>query len=160
MNTRIIKTLAATTLAALLLAGCVTSNNQKQVGGTFIGAGLGALAGSQIGSGRGQLAAVAIGALAGAMLGSEIGQSLDRADRLQAQQAQQVAYTAPIGQAIQWNNPDSGNYGSFTPTRDGRDSWTGAYCREYQTSVTVGGRTQDGYGTACRQPDGSWRITQ
>lgn len=160
MNTRIIKTLSATTLAALLLAGCVTSNNQKQVGGTFIGAGLGALAGSQVGGGRGQLAAVAIGALAGAMLGNEIGQSLDRADQLHAQQAQQVAFTAPIGQSIQWNNPDSGNYGSFTPTREGTDTRTGSYCREYQTNVTVGGRSEDGYGTACRQPDGSWQISQ
>jgi len=160
MNTRTTKILTATTLAAVLLAGCVTPNNQKQVGGTFVGAGLGALAGSQIGGGRGQLAAVAIGTLAGAMLGSEVGKSLDRADRLYAQQAQQVAYTAPIGQPIQWNNPDSGNYGSFTPTRDGRNTYSGAYCREYQTSVTVGGRTQEGYGTACQQPDGSWQLTQ
>lgn len=29
--------------------------------------------------------------------------------------------------------------------------------REYQTKVIVGGRTVDAYGTACLQPDGSWR---
>ncbi|MCG8696401.1 MAG: hypothetical protein MI806_34710 [Minwuiales bacterium] len=29
--------------------------------------------------------------------------------------------------------------------------------REYQTTVTVGGQQVDGYGTACLQPDGSWR---
>ena len=128
--------------------------------GIEIGAGLGALAGSQIGSGRGQLAAVAIGALAGAFIGSEIGKSLDKADRLYAQQAQKKAYAAPIGETIAWNNPDSGNSGTFTPTRDGTNTATGEYCREYQTTVNVGGKTESAYGTACRQPDGSWRITK
>jgi hypothetical protein len=32
------------------------------------------------------------------------------------------------------------------------------YCREFQQSVTIGGVTQQGYGTACLQPDGSWEI--
>lgn len=31
------------------------------------------------------------------------------------------------------------------------------FCREYQTTVIVGGEQQTAYGTACRQPDGSWR---
>lgn len=32
------------------------------------------------------------------------------------------------------------------------------YCREYTNRVTVGGRVQESYGTACLQPDGSWQI--
>ena len=103
---------------------------------------------------------MAIGALAGAFIGSEIGKSLDKADRLYAQQAQQKAYTAPIGETIAWNNPESGNSGTFKPTRDGTNTATGEYCREYQTTVNVGGKTESAYGTACRQPDGSWRITK
>jgi len=145
-------------LAAVVLAGCVTNGNQKQVGGGLLGAGLGALAGSQIGSGKGQLAAVAIGTLAGAYMGSEVGASLDKADRLYAQQAQTDADYAPIGQRISWNNPDSGHYGTVTPTRDGIDRSSGAYCREYQTTVNVGGQQQSAYGTSCRQPDGDWQI--
>jgi hypothetical protein len=34
------------------------------------------------------------------------------------------------------------------------------YCREYQTTTTVGGRTVSSYGTACQQPDGSWRLVE
>jgi len=34
----------------------------------------------------------------------------------------------------------------------------GPNCREYTAPVRVGGRVVDSYGTACRQPDGSWRI--
>jgi len=30
--------------------------------------------------------------------------------------------------------------------------------REYQTKIMVGGKQVDGYGTACLQPDGSWRY--
>jgi hypothetical protein len=32
------------------------------------------------------------------------------------------------------------------------------YCREYQTTTMVGGELKPSYGTACQQPDGSWKI--
>lgn len=31
-------------------------------------------------------------------------------------------------------------------------------CREYTRTIYVGGRPQQGYGTACLQPDGSWQV--
>jgi len=31
-------------------------------------------------------------------------------------------------------------------------------CREYRSPTTIDGRPQETIGTACRQPDGSWRI--
>jgi hypothetical protein len=34
----------------------------------------------------------------------------------------------------------------------------GEHCREYQSSSTIDGRAQPTYGTACQQPDGTWRI--
>ena len=46
---------------------------------------------------------------------------------------------------------------TVTPTRTYKDD-SGTYCREYQTTVTVGGEEQKAYGTACRQPDGQWKI--
>lgn len=30
-------------------------------------------------------------------------------------------------------------------------------CREYQTTITIGGKPQKAYGRACRQPDGTWK---
>lgn len=36
----------------------------------------------------------------------------------------------------------------------------GRYCREYQSTLTVGGTVQSGYGTACLQPDGSWQVVR
>jgi hypothetical protein len=37
-------------------------------------------------------------------------------------------------------------------------SSNGLTCREYQTTVTVGGQVQNAYGTACLQPDGQWKV--
>ena len=144
---------------AITLSGCMATNSgPKQSSGTFLGAGLGALAGSQIGSGRGKLAAVAVGTLLGAGLGNSIGQSLDRADRLYMKHASSSALElSPTGQTSTWVNPDSGNSGTVTPTRTYQSQKR--YCREFQQSVTVGSRTQQAYGVACRQADGSWEIT-
>lgn len=73
-----------------------------------------------------------------------------------AHEAAQVrATTAPIGQRIVWN--DGGAVGAVTATRDGTSS-NGEYCREFQQEVTVGGRSERAYGTACRQADGAWKI--
>jgi len=34
----------------------------------------------------------------------------------------------------------------------------GRYCREFLQEVVIGGRKEQAYGTACRQPDGSWEV--
>jgi hypothetical protein len=34
------------------------------------------------------------------------------------------------------------------------------YCREFSQTVRIGDRTQESYGTACLQSDGTWRIVQ
>ncbi|WP_245689491.1 RT0821/Lpp0805 family surface protein [Roseospirillum parvum] len=138
------------------LAGC-SGQGDKQTVGTLIGAAAGAALGTQIGGGTGRYAAIAGGTLLGAWLGSEAGKSLDRADQAALENAQQEAHQAPVGETIAWNNPDSGHSGSVTPVRDGY-SQSGRYCREYRTVIEVDGRQQDAYGTACRQPDGSWEI--
>src|SRR5690606_20306689 len=117
-------------VAGLALAGCQTTQGwgTKQTVGTGVGAVAGGLAGSKMGKGSGQLWMTGAGALLGALVGSEVGQSLDRADQMYLQQAQQSAHSAPIGQRISWNNPESGNSGTVIAQRDGRDS-AGRYCR-------------------------------
>jgi surface antigen len=72
-------------------------------------------------------------------------------------EAEMRAYGSPLNQPIVWNNPNNGTSGSVTPIRDGRSS-RGQYCREFQSEVIVGGERQNAHGTACQEPDGSWRI--
>lgn len=151
--------LAVAVLALALVTGCTNSMGTKQTVGTVGGAATGAVIGSQFGSGDGRIAATAIGTLLGAWAGNEIGASLDRADQAAASQAMNQAYVAPVGQTIRWNNPNSGNNGTITTTRDGYSS-AGAYCREFQQTIVVGGRQQTAYGTACQNQDGTWQIQQ
>ncbi len=154
-----LKTVLAATLIALMTAACAQNGQYgtKQTVGALGGAAAGGLLGAQFGSGSGQLAATAAGALIGALIGSEIGRSMDEVDRMKAEQAYNQAAAAPIGQTIAWDNPNTGNYGTVVPTREGTKN-TGEYCREFQQTVVIGGRQEDAYGVACRQPDGSWEI--
>lgn len=149
--------LTVVAVSSLALAGCQQASFNKENVGMGLGAVAGGLAGSQIGSGSGQLWATGAGVLLGGLLGSNIGASLDKADMSYANQASGRAHSAPIGQQIAWNNPESGNSGSITPVRDGRDT-SGRYCREYQQTITVGGRKETGYGTACQTRNGDWEI--
>lgn len=153
--------ITATILVVLALAACESGDKGpggKEIIGTLGGAALGGFLGSKIGGGSGKTAATAIGALLGAYAGNQLGKSLDRVDKQHAAQAQQQAYNAPMQQPVAWNNPRSGNSGSITPVREGQNKATGEYCREYETKINVGGKTETAYGTACRQADGSWRI--
>lgn len=145
-------------VATMALAGCAPQMGPKEGTGTLLGAGTGALLGSQVGGGRGKLVAVAVGTLAGAVLGQEIGRSLDRADMLAMERnAQYALENTRTHQTTTWRNPDSGNYGGVTPL-DTYQTSSGQYCREYLQEVVIGGELQQAYGTACRQPDGSWKI--
>lgn len=159
------KLLKVAAVGSVVLVGACANNphyggghmGTKETWGTLGGAALGGLAGAQFGKGNGKLASTALGALLGAVAGNAIGKSLDRADRMYMEQAEFRAYGAPLGQRVQWQNPQSGNHGYIAPIREGVHP-TGAYCREYQMTVFVGGQPHQGYGTACRQPDGSWRV--
>ena len=128
----------------------------KEESGTLLGAIGGALIGSAVTNDSG--VGVAIGTLAGAYAGNNIGKKLDEADQQQMYSTTQAALeTGVSGDQSQWYNPDSGNKGSITP-QPAFNNNEGEYCREYQQTVTVGGEPETAYGTACRQPDGSWKI--
>lgn len=150
---------------ALSLAACDQSmygsgsggGINKQTIGTVGGAVAGGLAGQAIGGGTGRLWATGAGVLLGALLGSEIGKSLDRADRAyMGETTYNALENGRSGQPVQWRNPDSGNYGTVTPQAAYQQN--NLTCREYSQTVYIEGRSQQAYGTACRQPDGSWQI--
>lgn len=142
----------------LATTACTTNGGPKEGLGTLGGAIGGGFLGAEVGSGTGRLVATGIGTFLGAMIGREVGVSLDRADSLAARQAFGSASYAPVGQSVIWSNPRSGNHGYVTPLREGYTP-SGLVCREFETTIIVGGRVERGFGTACRQPDGSWAIT-
>lgn len=132
----------------------------KQDVGTVGGAIGGGVLGSLVGHGAGKTAAIIGGGLLGGFLGNSVGKSLDNADRAAYEATSQRALeTAQPGQALPWKNPQSGNSGTITPQNYYQNA-QGQYCREYSQTIVVGGQKQDGFGKACRQPDGSWQIAQ
>lgn len=144
---------------ALALTACEGAGEKEQLG-TVVGAVVGAVAGAQIGKGKGRDAGIALGALLGSLAGSSIGKSLDRIDLIYLRKTQQQALEkAPMGTTNEWKNPDSGNAGTVTPRKTFQTA-QGTYCREFQQTITVGGRSEEAYGTACRQPDGTWKIVK
>ena len=154
-----IRNIAVVTVIAVGLAACGgTGPGPKQTGGALLGGVGGAVAGAQFGQGTGQLAAVAAVTLLGALIGSEVGSTLDKPYKAaMAQTTQSSLETAPTGSPATWRNPDSGNYGTVTPTNTYQNT-SGQYCREFSQTVNIGGRSEEAYGTACRQPDGTWQV--
>ncbi len=101
---------------------------------------------------------MAVGAVAGGVLGSRLGRNLDEADRREQELAAQQAFDETrAGQTVAWNNPDSGNSGSITPTKTYQNTG-GEFCREFTQTVSIGGEEEEAFGTACRKPDGSWQV--
>ena len=43
------------------------------------------------------------------------------------------------------------------PPAPPKTTQTEPQCREFQRTITIGGKTEKAYGTACRQPDGTWK---
>jgi surface antigen len=122
--------------------------------GALIGGAGGAALGSTIGKGDGKTAAIIGGAILGVLVGGSIGRTMDEIDQNCIGQALEHA---PDGKTIVWQNPTSNTQYEIMPTRTVQVA-DGRYCREYTTTAIVAGKTQQIYGRACRQPDGSWEI--
>ena len=142
-------------LAGAAATGYIAGNRCKREAlGAVLGGVVGGVAGSELGRGQHREVATIAGALIGVLVGKSIGRSLDRADQYCTGQTLEYA---PDRQAVEWRDPDSQARYRVVPTgtyeaRDGR------YCREYTSQASIGGQQQQTYGTACRQPDGSWEV--
>ena len=145
---------------AVLMCSCATmtegvKDNPKAVLGTLLGGAAGAGIAAAAGGGTGAIIGAGLG---GALIGGVIGNRLDARDkRIAAEAAQRAFENNRVGQATAWQNPESGNSGTITPTRTTQLA-NGQYCREYKQTVLIGGQEHQAYGTACRQPDGTWRM--
>ena len=40
------------------------------------------------------------------------------------------------------------------------DNDSGNYCRQFSQEIAINGQPSESYGTACLQPDGTWRVVQ
>lgn len=146
------KYLIAVCAAALALGACETNPSKEDIG-MVSGAVVGGVLGHQIGGGSGKTLATIGGAALGGFVGSRIGRKMDQDDQHKAAQALE---TAPDARASSWRNPNTGQSYSVTPTR----TYEGAAgpCRDFETTTEIDGRKEAVRGTACRQPDGTWKT--
>ncbi len=144
--------MVAVAVLALGTGGCATKEEQGALAGAVIGGAIGSTAGR---GHRDRPLATFLGIVAGAMIGSTIGRYMDEQDRMRTAMVLEKNRT---GQASTWVNPDTGNRYTVAPTRT-YETAEGP-CREFTMDAIIGGRKQEIYGTACRQPDGSWKIVK
>ncbi len=149
-----IYTILVTLFCSVSLVSCSSMNNQDV--GTVSGAVAGGLLGSTIGGGSGQLLAIGAGTLVGAYLGGSIGKSMDDQDKMRMNSALE---SNNVGQPAYWRNNRTDTTYKVTPVKNVKVQGN-SYCREYRTTADIGGKTQQMYGTACRQPDGSWKAVK
>jgi len=134
--------------------GIATGICDRTLIGAAVGGAAGGLIASEVAHGKHRAEAIAGGALLGILLGGSIGNAIDQLDE---RCVGQVLEHAGSDQTVGWRNPDSGASYQVTPRRTWQEE--GRYCREYTTTVRIDGRPQQAWGTACRQPDGSWERT-
>jgi surface antigen len=127
----------------------------RDVLGAVLGGAAGAAVGSTVDKHDGRSAAIVGGAIIGVLVGGAIGRYMDSVDQNCIGQALEHV---PDGETIVWNNPNNGGAYQVTPAETYQRA-DGRYCREYVTEVLIGGRREQAYGTACRQPGGSWQRT-
>ncbi|MGH8426623.1 MAG: RT0821/Lpp0805 family surface protein [Gammaproteobacteria bacterium] len=151
MNKSIYVSFSVALLAALLaLGGCAS----KEQTGTLVGAGAGALVGSQFGGGSGKTLMTIAGAIGGALAGGAIGKKMDQSDR---QKTAMALENNPTGRTSTWTNPDTGQSYAVTPTQT--TTQNGEPCRTFVfKSYSQSGQPQSVNQVACRQPNGEWDI--
>jgi surface antigen len=134
----------------------ILSPSKGNIIGSLGGAALGGIIGNQFGSGSGKGLLTAVGVVGGALAGGYVGRQMDPADH--ACVGRTLEHT-PTGQTVAWNNPQNGAQYRVTPTGNFRAS-NGEACRNFTTQAVIDGQNQEVAGTACRQPDGSWKTVE
>ena len=81
--------------------------------------------------------------------------NIDEASQRAHEAAQIEAATAAVGEKIIWETETASGY--VVATKEGTTA-SGRTCREFQQTVTIGGKEETAYGTACLQDDGSWKM--
>ena len=151
------KSIITAAALALALSACQSTGGSPSnstigtVGGGALGAGIGYMAG-------GGILGTVLGGAGGGFLGHYVGGLFDqdKTPSAEEQAAETKATTAPIGKTITWSDPKTNTAGTITPVH--QDKTADRFCRDYRVTLTANGETKKAYSTACKQPDGSWKV--
>ncbi|MGH8646378.1 MAG: hypothetical protein ACREX4_18725 [Gammaproteobacteria bacterium] len=124
----------------------------RRVSGQETGAALGGALGAQMGSGN--PAAQVTGAVLGAVLGSQIDGAI--VPQQDADCMRQALEEVQDDESVRWADAGSSTEYEIVPRRTFERG--GRRCRDVVTTVLSNGRLRKAEQTACRSPDGRWRV--
>ena len=144
-------------IVVLSMTGC--ANMTREETGNL----LGAVVGGSLAYGLGKDSSnkeiwVAAGLIGGALAGGHYAKLTDKGQKMHSHAVHTNLETAQDNSTTSWNNPNNNEHGSVTVRNTNVSN--GTPCREFTQTIFVGGKAVEGYGTACRQADGSWKIMQ
>jgi len=152
-------------MGIIFLAGCtgVDGKSKKPPEGSvglLTGALIGGLVGSVAESGPWGIVVTVAGILGGGYLGYQLELNLNKIDRQRMQETTQMSLeNTQVGVTNVWDNPDTGHFGTVTPTRTFRGIG-GEICRDFSQTVEIDGERYQATGTACREKDGLWLMEE
>jgi surface antigen len=139
---------------------CERQKSGNTAGGAIVGALAGGLLGNAISRGPQRGAGTAVGAILGGVVGGSIGNnSLNCEDRSYEIDTYYSGFEAGRPHArYDWRSPRSDAYG-YLEVQDYYQDRAGYRCANYTQQIYVHGRPELARGVACRQPDGTWRMS-
>ena len=139
---------------------CERQKSGNTAGGAIVGALAGGLLGNTISRGPQRGAGTAVGAILGGVIGGTIGNnSLNCEDRSYEIDTYYSGFETGLPHArYDWRSPRSDAYG-YLQVEDYYRDRSGYRCANYTQQIYVHGRPEVARGVACRQPDGTWRMT-
>lgn len=131
--------------------GIVEGRCNRDEIGTVLGAVAGGAIGSQVADREDRPVAIVIGAVIGAVIGHEIGRSLDDRDFACVGHSLELAKD---GQRVRWVNERTGVSYVLRPLTSDRK----AACRNFELTVSRGGKARSEKRRACRTGEGTWKM--
>ena len=126
--------------------------------GVIVGALIGGLLGNAAGNRNNRGASTAAGVILGGAAGAALTKNMDCNDRSYAYKTYYNGLNSERpGSRYTWRNPDNGHRGDFTVGRYYNDP-DNFRCADFTQTIYINGRPDPARGTACRQPDGSWKL--
>ncbi len=149
-------------LAAALGASGPARAGDASVLGTAFGAITGGVLGNQIGQGSGRFLSTTLGVAIGGSVGNSIGQEIDRDNARSRYASPGYGYYASedVFAPISYYSYTPNYVAPPAPPPTYIDQNAGTYCREFSQEIRIDGNPVESYGTACLQPDGTWRIVR
>ncbi len=143
-------------IAALAVAGCADRDERARLGDLVRGAGETEVAAAA--EPEAEALARETTLILAALLATDVGQTITSADQLALERNTQTTLeTVPIGTQSTWRNPQTGSHGVIAPRKTFQRA-SGTYCREFTQTLVSGNVIEEALGTACREPDGTWKL--